>query len=167
MAIIVNKEEKRRNIALSCQSLLLEHGINRLTISQIAKVAGIGKGTVYEYFQNKEDIVFEIITLFIAEHEEEFYQKVTQADSTKEKIYHFLNLLYIDEETNKHLSLYREFIAISLMDATPEMKRFSQTCQNKFTEILETIFDEAINKKEIVPEARDLTLPFISFQRGW
>lgn len=166
MAIIVNKEEKRRNIALSCKSLLLEHGINKLTIAQIAKTAGIGKGTVYEYFQNKEDIVFEIITLFIAEHEEEFYQKIIQADSTKEKIYHFLNLLYANEETQKQLSLYREFIAISLMEATPEMEQFSQTCQNKFTAILETIFDEAINNKEIVPAAHDLIPALHLFSKG-
>ena len=59
MAIIVNKEEKRRAIALACSELLLEHGINDLTISQIAETAGVGKGTIYEYFENKEDIVFD------------------------------------------------------------------------------------------------------------
>ncbi|MDM5270920.1 TetR/AcrR family transcriptional regulator [Sulfurovum sp. zt1-1] len=166
MAIIVNKEEKRKNIALSCRSLLLEHGINDLTIAQIAKAAGIGKGTVYEYFQNKEDIVFEIITLFIAEHEEEFYKKVTQAESTKEKIYHFLNLLYVNEETKKHLSLYREFIAFSLIDGTEEMEQFSQACQNKFSAILETIFDEAIQNHEIVPAARDLIPALHLFSKG-
>jgi len=33
-------------------------GFVNISISQIAKTAGIGKGTVYEYFNNKEDIVF-------------------------------------------------------------------------------------------------------------
>jgi AcrR family transcriptional regulator len=166
MAIIVNKEEKRRNIALSCKSLLLEHGINDLTISQIAKTAGIGKGTVYEYFQNKEDIVFEIITLFITEHEEDFYESVKHATTTKEKIYHFLNLLYANEETQKHLSLYREFIAISLMDGTPQMQQFSQNCQNKFTGILEKIFEEAIAKDEVISTARDLIPALHCFSKG-
>ncbi|MBD3789395.1 MAG: TetR/AcrR family transcriptional regulator [Campylobacterales bacterium] len=166
MAIIVNKEEKRKNIALSCKSLLLEHGINNLTISQIAKTAGIGKGTVYEYFQNKEDIVFEIITLFIAEHEEDFDKQVKQAHSTKEKIYHFLNLLYANEETKKHLSLYREFIAISLMDGTSEMRKFSQNCQNRFTGILEKIIEEAIANHEILPVAREMIPTLHLFSKG-
>ena len=166
MAIIVNKEEKRKNIALSCKSLLLEHGINDLTIAQIAKTAGIGKGTVYEYFQNKEDIVFEIITLFISEYEEEFYKKVAHSGSTKEKIYHFLNLLYLNEETKKHLSLYREFIAISLMDGTEEMEQFSRTCHEKSTEKLEMVIEEAIEKNEIVPEARDLIPALHLFSKG-
>lgn len=166
MAIIVNKEEKRRNIALSCKSLLLENGINNLTISQIAKTAGIGKGTVYEYFQNKEDIVFEIITLFIAEHEQDFYEKVSQESSTKEKIYHFLNLLYANEEAQKHLSLYQEFIAISLIDGTSEMKQFSQNCQNKFTGILEKIIEEAIAKDDVLPTARELIPSLHLFSKG-
>jgi AcrR family transcriptional regulator len=166
MSIIVNKEEKRRNIALSCRSLLLEHGINDLTISQIAKTAGIGKGTVYEYFQNKEDIVFEIITLFISEYEEEFYKKISQSDSTKEKIYHFLSLLYLNEETKKHLSLYREFIAISLMDGTEEMEQFSQACHKNSTEKLTMVIEEAIEKGEIVPEARDLIPALHLFSKG-
>ncbi len=33
MAIIVNKEEKRRLIALSSRELLLEHGIKNITIA--------------------------------------------------------------------------------------------------------------------------------------
>jgi len=72
MAIIVDKREKRRNIALACQELLVENGINHITVAQIAKTAGVGKGTVYEYFENKEDIVFEIITTFVVEYEARF-----------------------------------------------------------------------------------------------
>lgn len=166
MAILVNKEEKRRNIALSCKALLLESGIKNLTISQIAKTAGIGKGTVYEYFANKEDIVFEIITLFIAEHEQEFYAKMMQAGTTKEKIYHFLNLLYANEESQKHLSLYREFIAISLTDGTPQMLEFSQACQSRFGAILETIVEEAIEKGEIVSAACGMIPVLHLFSKG-
>ena len=88
MAIIVNKEEKRTNIALSCRELLLEYGINSLTISQIAKTAGVGKGTIYEYFENKEDIVFEIIRTFIAEHEKKLLELVEASITTKEKLFH-------------------------------------------------------------------------------
>lgn len=166
MAIIVNKEEKRRNIALSCKDLLLEHGIKNLTISQIAKTAGIGKGTVYEYFANKEDIVFEIITLFIGEHEQNFYKKMQEASSTKEKIYYFLILLYDNEDAKKHLSLYSEFIAVSLIDGTKEMREFSQSCEDRFTAILKSVFEEAIQKDEIVPQASGLIPALHLFSKG-
>lgn len=166
MAIVVNKEEKRKNIALSCKSLLLEHGIKNLTISEIAKTAGIGKGTIYEYFQNKEDIVFEIMTLFVTEYEQYFCEQMKQNISTKEKIYHFLNLLYVDEKVQKQIAIYREFLAISLIDATPKMREFSQDCHDKFTGILTQIVEDAIKKGEILPLALNLIGALKIFSTG-
>ena len=54
MPKIVDKEQKRREIALSCSNLIHEIGIRKLTVAQVAITAGIGKGTIYEYFENKE-----------------------------------------------------------------------------------------------------------------
>ena len=68
MAIIVDKEQKKKDIALGTKALILEHGISNLTISQIAKAANIGKGTVYEYFKNKDEIVFELVEILMDEH---------------------------------------------------------------------------------------------------
>jgi TetR/AcrR family acrAB operon transcriptional repressor len=51
MAIKVDKDKKRRDIAVACTELLLEKGIKDLTITEIAKTAGIGKGTVYLSFR--------------------------------------------------------------------------------------------------------------------
>ena len=64
MAIIVDKVQKRKDIALACKELFFQRGINDLTISEVAKTAGVGKGTIYEYFNNKEEIVFEIVNIF-------------------------------------------------------------------------------------------------------
>jgi len=79
MAIIVDKEKKRSDIACSCMNILLQYGIGNITISQIAKTAGVGKGTIYEYFENKKDIVFEIITMFIRQQ----YQRLVKKGKNK------------------------------------------------------------------------------------
>ena len=65
MAKIVDKIQKRKDIALACKSLFVEKSIQDLTISKIAQTAGIGKGSLYDYFENKEDIVFELIEILI------------------------------------------------------------------------------------------------------
>jgi len=156
MAIIVNKEEKRRAIALASKSLLLEHGIKNITISKIAECAGVGKGTIYEYFSNKEDIVFEIISVFIAEHEKQIYELINEDISTKEKIKTSLSLLYDDVYYEKQLSLYREFLAISLTSNVEEMIAFSRTCRERFLTRLDRIIDEAIAKGEIKAEAKNM-----------
>jgi len=156
MPIVVNKEEKRRSIALDSKSLLLEHGIKNITISKIAECAGVGKGTIYEYFSNKEDIVFEIISVFIAEHEKRLYELINEDISTKDKIKRSLSLLYSDAYYEKQLSIYREFLAISLTSNVDEMIEFSSACRERFLTILDQIIDEAVIKKEIKAEARGL-----------
>ncbi|GIT98035.1 TetR/AcrR family transcriptional regulator [Sulfurovum sp. TSL1] len=156
MAIIVNKEEKRRAIALASKSLLLEHGIKNITISKIAECAGVGKGTIYEYFRNKEDIVFEIISVFIAEHEKWLHALIREDISTKEKIKRFLSQLYSDADYEKQLSIYREFLAISLTSNVDEMRDFSRACRERFQIILDQIVDEAILMGEIKAESKEM-----------
>ena len=84
---VVDKEQRRKEIALSCLDLIHDVGIKKLTVSQVAQTAGIGKGTIYEYFENKEDIIFEIINMHIEEHHKQFLEAVENIETTKEKIY--------------------------------------------------------------------------------
>ena len=166
MAILVNKEEKRSNIACSCKEILLEHGIKNLTISQIAKTAGVGKGTIYEYFENKEDIVFEIITMFISEHEKKLYELTDQNINTKDKLFHFFNMLDEDENCDQQLNIYREFLAISITNGTQEMVDFNIKRRGKFTDILGQIMKEGVMKGEIHTEAQDMVSALLTFKLG-
>ncbi len=166
MAIIVDKEKKRSDIACSCMDILLQYGIKNLTISQIAKTAGVGKGTIYEYFENKEDIVFEIITMFIAVHEKKLFEIIDQNISTKDKMFHFFSILYEDENSHKQLNIYREFLAISMTNGTREMIDFNIACREKFTSILDQIIKDGIDKNELRREAQDLTSALITFELG-
>ena len=52
MARIINKEEKRNAIALSCINLFCQKGIQKTSIEEIAKNACVAKGTIYLYFKN-------------------------------------------------------------------------------------------------------------------
>jgi len=166
MAIIVDKEKKRSDIACSCMDILLQYGIKNLTISQIAKTAEVGKGTIYEYFENKEDIVFEIITMFIAVHEKKLFEIINQNISTKDKMFHFFYLLYEEENSHKQLNIYREFLAISMTNGTREMIDFNIVCREKFTSILDQIIKDGIDKNELRREAQGLTSALTTFGLG-
>jgi len=54
---IVDKETKRREIYQAAMELFARKGVPRTTIREIAENAGIGKGTVYEYFGSKKEIL--------------------------------------------------------------------------------------------------------------
>jgi len=47
----------RAQIIAAAIRLFSEHGIEAVTVDQIAAAADVGKGTIYNYFQTKEDIV--------------------------------------------------------------------------------------------------------------
>jgi len=166
MAIVVDKEKKRNDIACACKDILLEYGIKNLTISQIAKTANIGKGTVYEYFKNKEEIVFEIMTTFIAEYEKNLSEIVSEETSIKKKLFHFLYFAFENEESRRQLTLYREFIAISMTSETDEMIDFNIQCRKKFADILGQILKEGIEKGELPPEIEELISTILLFALG-
>ena len=148
MAIIVDKEQKRKDIALSCRELFFQNGINDLTVSQVAKTAGIGKGTIYDYFKNKEDIVFEIVNILMLEHNEKKHEKLNSVISTREKIKEFANFFYDDEEKELR-QLYKEFISISLANPNKEMMEFQTECTNNYFKWFEEIIHDGIKKGEL------------------
>ncbi len=51
------KEQTRQRILKSALRLFSEFGFERPTVQEIATAAGVGKGTIYNYFHTKEDIL--------------------------------------------------------------------------------------------------------------
>ncbi|MFR4007908.1 MAG: TetR/AcrR family transcriptional regulator [Christensenellales bacterium] len=49
--------DKKLRILQATQKLITQQGYEHLTISRIAQECGIGKGTVYEYFDSKEALL--------------------------------------------------------------------------------------------------------------
>ena len=56
-----NKKDKRRLIIEAAMKIFARDGFHKATISDIAEVAGIGKGTVYEYFNSKTELFEDMI----------------------------------------------------------------------------------------------------------
>jgi AcrR family transcriptional regulator len=53
------KQETRQKISDFATGLFVDHGFDRVTISQVAEAAGVAKMTVTNYFARKEDLVFD------------------------------------------------------------------------------------------------------------
>ncbi|GAB6093874.1 hypothetical protein JCM14469_01260 [Desulfatiferula olefinivorans] len=50
--------DKRRNILSAAEAVFAEKGYDSATIFDIASRAGVADGTIYDYFANKEDLLF-------------------------------------------------------------------------------------------------------------
>ena len=51
------KTQVRKRILAVALELFARHGLDAVTVEHIADVADLGKGTIYNYFPAKEDIV--------------------------------------------------------------------------------------------------------------
>ncbi len=56
-----NKKKKRTALLSHAFSLFMSKGISNTTISDIAAHAGVGKGTFYFYFKDKDDLIEKLI----------------------------------------------------------------------------------------------------------
>jgi len=155
MAIIVDKVQKRKDIALACKNLFVSKGLNTLTIAEIAKTAGVGKGTIYEYFKNKEEIVFELVNILMMEHSKKLQATLKEQNSIKNMIKKFSEFFYTDENYELR-ALYREFISITLADQNKEILAFQTECFNNYYRWFEEIFKRGVEEGELVPQTLGL-----------
>lgn len=98
-------KEKKELILRSVLYIIKENGLNQnIKISDIAKTAGIGKGTVYEYFKSKDEIIAEAIIYSMRENVEKYISKeYKNLDFENAFINHIKNLsLTLSENLNLH-----------------------------------------------------------------
>ena len=75
---IVDKTEKRQHIIEAALRVFAKSGFFRTKMIHIAEAAGIGKGTIYEYFKSKEDLVKAVFDVFVVQSEIEINRRVNQ-----------------------------------------------------------------------------------------
>jgi AcrR family transcriptional regulator len=73
------KAAVRAHILATAIELFSEHGLDSVTVDQIADAADIGKGTIYNYFSTKEDIV----VAFMVDFETRVQAKVRRLVTSK------------------------------------------------------------------------------------
>ena len=156
MAIIVDKEQKRRDIALSCRVLFVSKNMNSVTISEIAKVAGVGKGTLYEYFKNKEEIVFELVDILLQEHSLKLKAEFEKLDSMREKVKKFAEFFYTDENSELR-SIYKDFVSISLATPNAEIREFQTACFNNYYLWFVALIEEGVRSGELIEASLGLS----------
>lgn len=150
MLSIEKRHEKRRRIAKSTCDLFIEKGYSNITISQLAKVAGIGKGTIYEYFQNKEDIIFELMACLQEEYDIVLHEKLKEEVSAKQKLLFLCDIFLSDDKTVQvQRKIYKEFLSIYINEKTDEMIEYNNKMMAKYSLVLESIFQDSIKKNEL------------------
>ena len=86
MPISVDKVAKRAEIIRCAADVFSRTGYHATKIQEIADAAGIGKGTVYEYFRTKEELFLAVYDAWMTEYENVIKERVAAAPDPISKV---------------------------------------------------------------------------------
>lgn len=87
-----DKGDKRPRLVDAACSVFAEKGYASTRVADIAERAGVGKGTVYEYFSSKEELLFAVFELIHAEISLRMDDALAAGGSSEDKLHNVLSL---------------------------------------------------------------------------
>jgi AcrR family transcriptional regulator len=75
-----HREKQRRHILATAQSLFDQHGIDRVTMTDITVASGLMISTLYQYFANKDEIVWALVEQVMQRTAEDLQQHLESVD---------------------------------------------------------------------------------------
>ena len=153
MPKIVDKKQKRVQILEAAISTFARKGMAKTKMSDIAEAAGIGKGTIYEYFSSKEDIFYDAFDHFMHKAEHIVFKRLKEITDPLEK----LRMLF-DAWKTLFLSDFKDTMEIMLDFWAEGIRRkdekavFSlQKIYDENRQMIKDILDECVSQKKIRP----------------
>jgi AcrR family transcriptional regulator len=94
------------------QKLFARFGLNKTTVDEIAKLARIGKGTVYHHFKSKEQIFAEIIDKEFVFLQRKIDDAVRNVETPQAKLRAFVltRMKYLNEVANYYSALKDDYL---------------------------------------------------------
>lgn len=138
--------DRRKSILDAAERSFSMFGYKASTVDQIAKIANVGKGTIYTFFANKEELFSEIITNLVTE------TKLAASSAIKEDRPFYENLhnaLYEVVELRKThklaVKLSQEVKELNTSPVTEALQRIEKAVLS----FVQKELDKAIEKGEI------------------
>ncbi len=142
--VYVTKEQLPQKVVAICQSVkdLYNQGtpFSKMTISEIARLAKIGKGTIYEYFFSKEEIIITAMLLELKTELSNVCNAVLIKNSFQEK--YDTSLYWIKERVQTNILLRQMMLACYSHNSDEEICKLIKQIIS-FTEVNEA-FDSII-----------------------
>lgn len=81
-----SKEDKHKKIIKTAEKLFFEYNYEEVSMSKIAKEAGMAKGTLYLYFSSKKDLYYSVVVKALEIIENVIRKNVGKAKNGLEKV---------------------------------------------------------------------------------
>jgi len=104
-SLLKRTKPKFKQIIDAAVIVIAENGYHQAQVSKIAKQAGVADGTIYLYFNNKEDILVSLFEEKMGLFVETIETKLTGVSSAAEKLFTLIENHFSQLAANHHLAL--------------------------------------------------------------
>ncbi|MDP2619251.1 MAG: TetR/AcrR family transcriptional regulator [Hyphomicrobiales bacterium] len=141
-------EERRRQILTAATKLFSQQGFHRTTIQAIAKEAGVSTGLIYQYFHDKDDVLFLTLVTVLDTYEREIPKAIEGLEDPLERLCRafYAYCRVVDRLLDATVLAYRS--TKSLKSHRQDVIKERETATNK---LLETCLEAAIAEGLIRP----------------
>jgi len=151
LTIMDNPPNKKIIILENTLELVREHGIHGFPISEVAKRGGIAVGTIYHYFEGKDQLIQELYQYVVDLIYQAAMKEDDPAKSFKERYFIFwTNLVNLYHAKPSILSFFELYNNSSFRSQDSEERK------GKFYDWLFMFFDEGLKSGEIRPLDKEI-----------
>lgn len=129
------KIDTRQLILDSTEQLIMERQVEAVSLQDIAKKAGISKGTLYYYYSSKQLVLFDLVKMYLSNLADDFIVWIENKEkdtSLKRLIYYVLERGAHNQRTKMHIYLINH----SLRDDNDEVKEKFREMYDQWAEML-------------------------------
>ncbi len=139
------QKSKREAILKAAEKVFAEKGFHMARVADIARLAGVAEGTIYIYFENKEDLILSIFKERFASWIKELKNLLEKQNSAKDKIRAIINLHFKSLEEDPH---FAQLLQIELRACSAFMRGGSAPELKSYLKVIEEVIEEGKAKKE-------------------
>ncbi len=132
-----NKTEKYHKILHSAGAVFAEFGFHKATISQIAARAGVADGTLYLYFKNKDDILYQFISFKTEVVFHKMNAAVKSGRNAEDKLRNLIRCHLQEFQNDKHMAVIFQSEVRYLRDIESQIKDISKMYLDLLSDIIE------------------------------
>jgi AcrR family transcriptional regulator len=145
------KKDKENRIVMAAAIVFAQRGYAGSSVAEIAVQAGIGKGTVYEYFNSKEDLFFAVFEWYLFQTSNVLTVNISALSGSAAQRLQALNgaIMNLWDEIEDIFALTMEFWAAS--SASAMRRRFRDAFKalyQEFREIVTAVIQDGSDRGE-------------------
>jgi AcrR family transcriptional regulator len=148
----VSRPQRHQAILQAACAEFARHGFERGNVNTIAETVGVGKGTLYNYFDSKEDLFLRSVEYAAGQVIAHLKMHVSRTAPAPERMREFVlaDLIFMDEHRNEYMLMAAMFYGANFLYGTDgTYTKVAIAAYREFFAMIEEICEEWIGGKAL------------------